>query len=276
MRLDILKRGISIPVLVPTPEGATDPRLFALAHIAPVCGPVRHNQFKLDAKPKELQPNFPDEPLYRNGIAWQRPWTGKKDGKYAATCTYVHKQAEGWPFDFSIRAVFDLEEDNLTITYELNNDSKQTTYPIGFGSTMRIPKVPKILLSAGVSTIWLNDANGVPLTNGEVPFNLDLKEGLELLGVDTPERWFSGWVGKASLDYAESKLSLTLKSSDPLLHLGFGCGKADDYLRMSILSHVPGVLDMRGYDEDETGLKVLGPGESISGQIKIDVDLAAY
>jgi aldose 1-epimerase len=276
MRLDILKRGVSIPVLTPTPEDCTDPRLFALTHLAPICGPVRNNSFKWDGKPKDLLPSFADEKLYRNGIAWQRPWVGKKDSRNAATCVYTHKKAEGWPFDFTIRTIFDLEEDNLTITYEFANESKQGAHPVGFGSSLRIPKSNKMLLSAKISSIWTNDADGVPLTNGEAPFNLDLKEGLEILGLDTPERWYSGWIGKATLDYAESKLSLTIKAGDPFTHLGFACRKDDDFLRFSTLSHVPGVLDIKGYDEDETGMRIIGPGESLTGQIKIDVDLSAY
>jgi aldose 1-epimerase len=276
MRLDVVKRGSVINVLRPTPEGATDPREFALIHMAPMGGAVRDNTFKWDGKPKTLEPNLPDFPFFYNGVAWQRPWTGKKDGKYSATLKYMHKQAPGWPFDFSATAVFDLEEDNLAITYEMANESKQGTYPIGFGSSFLLPRQKNILLSAGVSSIWTTDSHGVPVTLTEVPYELDIKEGLQLNGVDTPERWFTGWTGKASIDYAESKLSVTVKAGDPLSWLGLACRKSDDFLRLTTLSHVPGVLDIRGHDEEETGWRVLGPGESISGQVKIDVDLNMY
>lgn len=276
MRLDVIKRGTVINVLQPTPEGTTDPRLFALTHLAPIGGAVRGNAFKWDGKPKTVEPNLPDAKFYTNGIAWQRPWTGKKDGKYSATLKYFHKQAPGWPFDFSVTAVFDLEEDNLTITYELASEVKQGAHPIGFGSSLRLPKSKNILLSAGVSSIWTVDADNVPVTLAEVPYELDIKEGLQLNSVDTPERWYNGWTGKASIDYAESKLSLMLKSGDPLSWLGMSCRKADDFLRLTTLTHVPGVLDIKGHDEEETGWRVLGPGESIEGQLTIDVDLNMY
>jgi len=272
LRLDIIKRGVSLPVLTPTPAGCLDPQQFAVYHIAPVGGAVRGNSFKWDGKPRTLEPNVTGLPFFTNGVAWQRPWVGKKDGKYSVTCTYMHKQAPGWPFDFSVRAVFDLEEDNLAITYELANESKQGILPIGFGASLRIPKPKNVLISAGVSSLWQVDANNIPTHMGEVPFHLDLKEGLQLNAIDTPERWYNGWTGKASLDYVESKISTTIKTQDPLRYLGFACSKADDFLRLTALSHVPGMLDLKGYDEDETGLRMLGPGESISSQIKIDVD----
>lgn len=276
MRLDVVKKGATYHVLRPTPDGSTDPREFALAHLAPIGGPVRHNKFKWDGKEKLLTPNLPDVALFTNGVAWQRPWEGKKDGRFSATLKYTHKNQPGWPFDFSIIAVFDLEEDHLIITYELANEGKQGICPVGVGSSMLLPKAKNTLISAGINTLWHMDENNVPTTMGEVPFNLDLKEGLTLDAVDTPQRWYSGWTGKASIDYAESRLSTMVKSEGDMPHLGFECHKSNDYFRLTALSHIPGALDMKGYDEDETGLLVIGPGETITAKIKVDVDLGMY
>ena len=280
LRLDVVKKGATYNVLAPTPadilKPGCDQRHFSLAHIAPWGGPIRNNRFKWEGKFKDLEPNLPDAPLFTHGIVWQRPWEGKKDGKHSATFKYVHKKQPGWVFDFSIIAIFDLEEDHLAVTYELANEGKMGIMPVGFGSTMRLPKLRKTLLSAGVSTLWHEDATGVPTTPGEVPFSLDLKEGVQLDAVNTPDRWFSGWTGKASLDYAESKMSLMVKAETPICHLGFACNKADDFMRLTPLTHVPGALDILGCDEDETGYAVLGPGESTTAKIRIDVDLGLY
>lgn len=276
--MDVVRKGANYNILAPTPPEllvpGADPRLFSLAHVMPIGGPVRNNKFKLDGKEKLLTPNLPDLPLFTNGTAWQQPWTGKKDGKSSATCRYKHKANAFWPFDFSVIAVFDLEEDQLIITYEINNDSRSGIMPYGYGATMRLPKMRNTLISAGVSSIWHNDANGVPDSQHEIPFNLDLKEGLKLDGIDTPERYYSGWIGKTSIDYAESRLSLTLKADSDFGFLGFACGKDDSFFRLTSLTHVPGMLDMKGYDEDDTGYKVLGAGESISSVLKVDVDLS--
>lgn len=279
-RLDVGRKGTVYPVLMPTPAEAlvpgVDPRLFSLAHIAPYGGPIRHNRFKWNGKFRELEPNLPDCPLFTNGIVWQRSWVGKKDGRYAATCSYVHKKQPGWPFDFSLTAVFDLDEDNLAITYELTNEGKQGTMPYGLGATFRLPRSRKALLCAGVSSLWHEDANHVPTRMGEVPFNLDLKEGVTLDTTETRERWFAGWTGKATVDYVENSMSLLVKAETPLTHLGFACASGADDFRLSLLSHVPGALDIIGHDEDETGYAVLGPGESVTAQIKIDVDMSLY
>ena len=275
-RLDIVRRGNVVNVLHPTPAGTTDPRQLSLTHIAPIGGPVRKNTFKWEGKPRTLEPNFPDEPLYRNGIAWQRPWLGKKDGKFSATLRYMHKHAPGWPFDFSLTAVFDLEEDHLVITYELANESRQGMAPIGFGTSILLPKSRNSSLSAGVSSLWHVDEQGVPTTTGEVPFDLDLKEGLQLPLLETRERWFAGWTGKSVLDYADSRISTTFKADDPLEHFGLECHKDDPFVRMTALSHVPGMMDIRGHDEDETGYRVLGPGDCLSAQVKLDIDFGSF
>ncbi len=279
-RLDISRKGTVYPVLMPTaPEALVpggDPRLFSLAHIAPFGGPIRNNRFKWEGNFKELLPNLPGCPLFTNGIAWQQPWVGKKDGRYAATCTYRHKHKPGWPFDFSLTVVFDLDEDNLVVAYELANEGKQGTMPYGLGSTFRLPRSRKALLCAGVSSLWHEDAAHVPVRMGEVPFDLDLKEGVALDTTATRERWFSGWVGKATVDYIEHRMSLMVRAETPLTHLGFACASGAEDFRLSMLTHVPGALDIVGHDEDETGYAVLGPGESVTTKFRIDADMSLY
>ena len=281
VRLDVVRKGSVIPLLAPTPEEALvaghDPRLFSLAPIAPIGGRVRKNGFKWEGKFLELQPNLADEPLFINGIVWQRPWQGKKDSKNAATLRYLHKNQAGWPFDFSVTAVFDLYEDNLEITYEIANESQRGDIPFGFGATMRIPCSPQTLLTARVDEIWAEDDARVPVKLKELPFNLDLKDGFILGAVETPhERWFSNWGGRAAVDYVENKLSLMVRAEHPLAFLGFDHQKGSDFFRLSALSHAPGMMDMVGMDEDDTGFRVLGPGESCSTKIRVDIDLNLY
>jgi len=279
-RLDFEKRSKTYHVLQPTaPEALVpgcDPRLFSLAHVMPVGGPIRHNKFRWEGKDKLLQPNIPGIPTFYNGNAWQRPWEGKKEGKNAATCRFTHKADDVWPFSYSVVAIFDLEEDNLSVTYEVASEMKQGVMPLGFGSTMLFPKPHGTSISSSVSSMWHQDDELVPTTNGDAPFNLDLKEGLQLDALDTHERWYSGWVGKASIDYTESKLSVMVKAYGEYPHLGFESHKNQNTFRLTALTHVPGILDLKGYDEDETGYQVLGPGESTSAKLKVDVDLSLY
>lgn len=276
--LAMVKRGVTHDILMPTPPelitpGHFDPRLFGLTHLAPWGGVVRKNTFKWNGKPRTIAPNFPDVPFFTNGVAWQSAWTGKKDGRYSATCRLVHKANEAWPFDFTLTAVFDLEEDNLAISYELSNEGRQATMPTGLGARLRFPRKRNTLLSAGVSSIWLEDENHIPTTMGEVPFDVDLKEGVKLDSVNTNERWFSGWSKRLSIDYAESKLSVMVKADDEFAHLGFACSGHDDFITLTPMTHVSGALDIRGHDEDETGFREIGPGESFETKFKIDVDL---
>lgn len=281
MRLDIVRKGVVHHVLRPTaPElisPETDPRLFALTHMIPLCGPVRGNQFKWDGKPKELAPNLPDTPLFTNGIGWQSKWAGKKDGKYSATCRMHHKANAVWPFEFAANIIFDLEEDNLAITYEITNEGKMGLMPVGFGADIALPRHPKTMLSAGVSSIWHVDEQGVPTTLGEVPFNLDIKEGIVLDSFKTERPlWYQGWSQKASIDYALTRLSTMIKTDSILEHLGCHVPKDKDFFHLSVMSHAAGVLSMQNGDEGETGFRVLGPGEGITGRLKIDVDLNLY
>lgn len=276
--LALVKKGVTTNILVPTPPeliipGAFDPRKFSLTHMAPWGGTIRNNAYKWNGKPRTIAPNLPDEAFFRNGLAWQSAWTGKKDGRYAATCRLTHKANDVWPFDFTLTAIFDLEEDNLSISYELANDGRMGTMPAGLGTRMRLPRGRRTLLSGGVSSIWIEDDNRVPTTMGEVPFNIDLKEGVELDKVDTRLRWFSGWTRRMSIDYAESKLSVMIKADDELRHLGFSCKGDDSHITLTPMTHVSGAMDIRGHDEDETGFREIGPGECFETKIKIDVEM---
>ncbi len=277
--LALVKKSVTTNILVPTPPelvipGAFDPRLFSLTHIAPWGGAIRNNTFKWNGKPRTVTPNLPDVPLFTHGIGWLSAWTGKKDGRHSASCRLNHKANEIWPFDFTLTTVFDLEEDNLVISYELTNESRSGTMPTGLGTRMRLPRGRNTLLSAGISSLWLEDENYVPLTMGEVPFNIDLKEGIKLDAVNTRERWFNGWTRRLSIDYAESRMSVTIKADDEMRHLGFSCSGNNHHFTLTPMTHVPGAMDIRGYDEDETGFREIGPGESFETKIKIDVELA--
>lgn len=280
IRLDFLKRSKTYNVLQPTPLEALvpgcDPRILSLAHVMPVGGPIRHNKFRWDGKDKLVNPNIPGLPLFYNGVAWQGKWQGKRDGKNAASFTFSHKATDIWPFAFNAMVIYDLEEDNLTVTYEIDSQIKMGTMPLGFGATMLLPKGHNAMLSSAAGSIWLKDAEGVPTTMTDPPFNLDMKEGLKLDSLDTDERWYSAWLGKASIDYADSKLSTMVKTYGEFGHIGVACHKADTALRLTPLTHVPGFLDIKGYDEDETGYQVLGPGESTSAKFKIDVDVSTF
>lgn len=272
--MSMTRKGIVHNILQPTfPVAITefDPRQFSLTHIAPIGGRIRGNQFKWEGRPITLEPNFANEGIFRNGIVWQRAWAGKKDSRYAATLVYKHIKKPGWPFDFTLRAVFDLEEDNLTISYELTNEGRAGTMPAGLGTEMRFPKLPGTMITAGISQIWQMDADNVPTMPAEVPFNLNLKEGIDVEGLDA-RRWFSGWTGKAIVDHIKSQASITIKATD-LGFLGFSTQPGNPYFRVMALSHVPGMLDIKGCDEDETGLRALGAGESMTASVKIDVDM---
>ncbi len=280
VRLDVQHKKMTVPVLVPTPEEnlteTCDPRLLSLAPIAPIGGLVRHNHFKWEGKVYDITPNFSDLPLFYNGIAWQQPWTGKKDGKNAASFRFFHKKDSFWPFDFSLTTIYDLETDHLKVTHELSYEGNTGTMPWGLGATMRLPGNASTHLCANVGGIWNNDPQGVPLKPAEIPFNLDLKEGLTLAEINCEERWFNDWVGTLSAEYVEKKISLMIKAHKLLSHLGFTHNKSEPEFRVTALSHVPGMMDLVGYDEDETGLKNLGPGESVVTSFKIDVDVNLY
>jgi len=272
--MNMTRKGIAHNVLQPTfANDLTEfnPRGFALTHIAPIGGRIRGNQFKWNSKPYNLQPNFANEALFRNGIAWQHAWVGKKDSRYAATLVYKHSKQPDWPFDFTLRAVFDLEEDNLNIAYEISNDARTGTMPWGIGTEMRFPKQPGTMLTANVKQMWRMDGDGIPTDPDELSFDLNLKEGLMVENLDA-RRWFSGWSGKAIVDHTKSQSSITIKGTD-MGFLGMSSQPENPYFRVMTLTHIPGVLDIKAYDEDETGLGILGPGESATASVKIDVDM---
>lgn len=277
-KLEIEKKGVKYQVLHATEEEALtakDPRRISLVHLAPYGGPMRAGgNFKWDSRPFSVAPNFPDEKLFRNGIAWQRAWMGKKDGRHSATLKFTHKKQPGWPFDFSLIAVFDLEEDNLSITYEMANEGRTGTMPLGIGCEMRLPRMKGTLLTAGISNMWQQDADGVPTLPGEVTYDLDLKQGIVIDNLDA-QRWFSGWTGRAAVDYPESKLSTSIKTTD-FGFLGFSIKPKNPYFRLAALSHIPGMLDIKGQDPDDMGFRWLGAGESYTARVKIDVDLSLY
>jgi len=276
--LDMTRKGEIYHVLQPTPEAALtggDTRAFSLTHCLPFGGPLRGNTLKWDTKVYPLQPALPGLPIVEDGIGWARPWVGKKDGKFSISLKLVHKADETWPFDFVATIVYDLEEDNLVVSYEISYEGRNGTMPIGLGTRLRFPQRRDTVLTANVRTVWAMDAGGVPLTAKEIPFNLALKEGQDLQKL-VAAHWFSDWTGKAMIDYATTKMSIAVKGQEGFTHIGAFSNPDGEVFTLFPLTHVPGMTDIKGHDEDETGLRWLGPGESFAAQLKVDVDMSLY
>ena len=257
-RLEIEKKGRVYPIL-----GGP---LFILA---PIMGKIRNNAFKWEGKP------YTSDLDYRDGPSRLGMWEGKRDNRSAATLRFKHTGNAYWPFSFSLHTVVDVDEDNITLTTELTNEERSGTMPAGLGARLTLPRPPRTHVMGGVSSLWAEDEGGIPTLPGEVTFNLDLKEGLTLDGLEA-SRWFSGWTGKAVIEYPETKHALSIKAEDGYGFIAINTTPRRANFELTLSTHIAGMLDIKGPDEDELGLLRLGPGESILRSFKIDVDLGVY
>lgn len=95
--------------------GSSAPLLF------PICGRLRDNTYRLDGKSYYLAPH---------GFAAHSTFEIKEQNEHRAVLELPsnEKSVKNYPFTYSLRAIYDLCEDGLYFTFEIENKGDETLY----------------------------------------------------------------------------------------------------------------------------------------------------
>jgi len=230
--------------------------------LTPYSNRLRNGRFEWDEQEIALPPD-PSGAHAQHGHGWRRPWQAVEAGSDRATLRLSHA-ADAWPFNYVIEQRFELGPAGLDIELVARNDSARTM-PYGFGLHPYFPRTPKCRLAAAVSGYWETDREVMPLRHIPPPAGLDPTGGLAIAD-HALDNAFTGWQGRALVDWPEHAARLTMNTTAALRVLVIYIPPGEDHFCAEPVSNITDAFNL-ARSRGDTGLLRVAPGRSVSARV---------
>lgn len=255
------------PVLRSMPaQQLSTARLSGCYALVPFSNRIAHARLQWQGTLYPLVRNNGDEPHAIHGVGWQRPWTWLDGDERFAMLSYEHRPDAAWPFAFDASQSLRLADDALELTLSLTNQSPHAA-PAGLGWHPFFVKRPGARLALQASGRWEMGEDKLP-THRAPTLGIDAE--IARLDVD---HCFDGWNGRAVLRDAEFEIRLCSSLSRVVVFTT----PARDSIAIEPVSHVNNApsLVAQGADASQLGLVTLGPGETLTAEMTLEVERLA-
>jgi aldose 1-epimerase len=232
--------------------------------LTPFSNRLRQGRFTFEGREIVLPANT-SEPHAQHGHGWRRPWQVAKAGAGAAILRLEHKSGD-WPFDYTAEQRFRLSAGSLEVEFLARNDCDRPM-PYGFGLHPYFPRTPKCLLRASVSGFWETDDEVMPVRHIAPSPRLDPSAGLPV-AERCMDNAFTGWSGRAVIDWPERAARLTMTATAPLRVLVIYIPPGEDYFCAEPVSNTTDAFNLV-HQRSDTGMLVLPPGGSVSATVTL-------
>lgn len=253
-----------VPVLRSTPaDQLASARLSGSYPLVPFSNRVGQATLLWQGTDHPLVRNNGDEPHAIHGVGWQRPWAVLESDERSALLSYEHRPDGSWPFAFDASQTFRIREDALEMTLALTNQSHEPA-PAGLGWHPYFVKRERSHIALQATGRWEMGADKLPTVRQPAQ---GLDADCSSLDVD---HCFDGWDGVAQL--RDERLQVRIRSN--LSRLVVFTNGTRDFVAVEPVSHVNNAVNLfaAGRSAEELGLRVLQPGESMMGQMSIEVE----
>lgn len=248
------------------PTAGDRPTDAAAFPMVPFSGRIADGQFVWQGRRVQLDPNFLPETHAIHGHGWTGSWQTVSVSTHHAVLSYAHAP-DSWPWAYRAEQSFLLGPDGLVLTLSVTNLSSETM-PAGIGWHPYF-SARGAQIEADTALIWDMDENKIPTSSRTPTGSEQLRRAQEVegLGLDTP---FETDGGPVTLRWPAEGISLRMLTDDPLRFLVVYTPSGKGYFCAEPVSHVPNMVNMSA-PARETGLVSLASGETLSGQIKLEL-----
>jgi aldose 1-epimerase len=270
--VDLLRDGVS--VFRPLADGALaqrNVRLLGCYPLLPYSNRIAQGRFTW-GRDWQLDHNSPGHPHTIHGVGWQGRWRVEDVGPDQACLALDYDPEDAglftWPFRLHGTLTYALDPAGLSVTVAVRNEDAKA-WPAGIGLHPYFPRPPDLQLGFRAERVWAVTEDHLPGDPGPVPtaWRFDPPRT-----VDGPplDNCFGGWDGRATL-----RLPALGHTVEVLAEPAFGCAmvyapERADFFAFEPISHPPDAIN-RGNE----GLRLLGPGESLSGTVRFAVTQAS-
>jgi aldose 1-epimerase len=258
-----------------TAEGlaARNPLAMGSFPLVPFCNRIRDGRARFAGREIRMAPNHPTEhqPHPLHGIGWLRPWAVEEVTARRAVLSLRVEASAAWPWAFSARQVFELDERQLQVTVELRNDDT-APMPAGIGHHPYFPHPPGTRLAAATAAMWEADAEVMPTALSVTPAVHRLREGVVLRDLDLDNN-FTGWSHEARVDWpaqgTSAPNSLVLKAEPPLDFFVVYCPPQYDFFCAEPVSQCTDWVNLPQAGREQVGGAVLAPGQTLAARFSL-------
>jgi aldose 1-epimerase len=276
--LELRREGFWLPLLRPTSAaaiaGGASPETSAYI-LAPYSNRIRQGRFSFRGRSYQLLPNWPDGVQTIHGEVHGRPWVVVERSEGLLVCHFNanNPQALNFPFRYTVRAVYWLGDSSLRVSLELTNTGEEAM-PAGLGFhpyfVRRLGLTPDPLLSFRAGRVYLTGDERIPTEPPTpIPRALDFSSPRPL-GDALLDHVFGGWEGSLTLEWPQSGVRVELEADPIFSHLVVFTAP-DGTVALEPVSHATDGFNLLDRGWPNTGVRVLEPGESLAGEIRIKV-----
>jgi aldose 1-epimerase len=254
---------------------ARNPLDMASFPLVPFCNRIREGRASFEGREIRVPPNHPgeDAPHPLHGIAWLQPWQVESAGTGEAVLTLTVPASEAWPWRFSARQRFLLQDRALHVRMEVTNEDS-AAMPAGIGHHPYFPHHPGTRVRSPAQAMWVGDAEVMPVRLDEgAPAVRALRQGVELSELDLDNN-FTGWEHSTRIEWPADlhgpARALTMAAESPLDHFVLYCPRGYDYFCAEPVSQCTDWLNLLPqYGRDVLGGARLAPGETLSARFAL-------
>ncbi len=262
------ERGRWRSLFRPTPAAARYlPFELACWPMVPYTNRIRDGRFVFDSRAHALPRNLPGfaHPLHGLGLtqAWQQLDASSSD----CTLQLGSSASAAWPYGFTARQHFVLDDAGLCITLQITN-THDLPMPYGLGQHPYFVRPPGTRIQAQVREVWLTDADTLPDRCVPLPPQWDLPAGCTLDGVAV-DNCFTGFDGSARVLWPDGS-ALRLTASAGVEWLVVYSPPQFDFVCLEPVTQVPDAFNLAAAGRGEVGLRVLAPGQSAAVSHRFD------
>lgn len=232
--------------------------------MVPFSGRIADARFAFRGQSFDLEPNFPPEPHAIHGQGWQHPWQVDHAGEAFAEIVLEH-HVPGTPLSYRARQSFTLSEGALEIEIALAN-AGEAPMPAGLGLHPYFIRTPEVSLQASLEHLWLTDERNIPRERVELPETLDFSRPRKLASLEL-DSGFGGWDGRAELIWPETAFRLRIEADPIFDHLVVYVPPGQDFFCVEPASHAANGFNLLEQGVEDTGVRVLEPGDVLSGKV---------
>lgn len=251
-----------VAVLRESPAQLATARQAASYPLVPFSNRVGHASLHWEGTLYPLVRNNGEEPHAIHGVGWQRAWEVLDVTGDFALLSYEHRADGSWPFAFDASQTIRVTASAVEFTLSMTNQSGANA-PAGLGWHPFFAKRPASHLSLRATGRWEMGGDKLP-TQRIAGAGLDADCGA--LDVD---HCFDGWDGVVQLRDDTFDIRVTSNLSRIVVFTN----PQRDHIAIEPVSHVNNALALvrEGMSAEQLGLTTLGPGESLSAQMTIEV-----
>ena len=284
-----------VPLMRPTPieaVAALNPSLMASFILLPWSNRIVGARFAFQGHDYPLRANTP-QGYAIHGDAMRRPWQVVERQPTSATCRIDSRDFAGadensfnFPFPLTAEIRYELSDAALDTTLTLVN-AGQESMPAGFGFhpyfnrgfgaaetdeaqlQLRVtgvyPPLPG-MLARPIATLR---AEGKPAH--PVPPDMDFSQ-LAPIGARDLDHCFAGWDGRASIAYPSAGAQLQFECDSVFGHVVVYTPPGRPFFAVEPVTHTNDGFNLFAEGQPGTGVRVLRPGEQLSGRFRIRVN----